>query len=185
MKMKFAMVITALAALLMSPLESAKLADSKMPSTKRVWEKFALKGNCCQIAFPTKPSHQTKVHSWADTKMTLSYDAYYAKGATDFETMVFVIQYPSEIANNQKDDVYRGVLQGFINHYANNRLVYFKPVLAQQNQGIEFIVQNDKQFFLGRAFIKGNQLFFLIFQCRSLQTNQQSYQNFVESINWK
>lgn len=166
----------------LSPAEAVK-DKSKLQKLK--WKVVSISSNRAKIAFPIKPVYESKVHVWGNTNMKLTYHSYYAKSPNDYETMLFIIDYPQTIQQAQKEGVYRSVLQGFINHHPKNRLVVCKPIQRQQSQGIEFVVQNGKQFYLGRAFIKNNQMFFLIFQCRSLQTNQQTYHNFVESLNWK
>ncbi len=149
--------------------------------TGSTWKQIYAKSGEYSISFPTTPQMMSQTLDLQEGQK-LVYDVYLSPFESKGVFLLLVATYPEELMKGQEIAGVEGLIQGILNHNAENTLIYAKQIQISGKQALNFLVQNGQSYFRGQALMVGNRLFLLAMEGKKEFLEEKVFAEFVKSF---
>ncbi|HSX13175.1 MAG TPA: hypothetical protein VLE96_01985 [Chlamydiales bacterium] len=149
--------------------------------TGTTWKPIYAKSGECVISFPTPPQMLSQTLDLQEGQK-LVYDVYLSPFESKGVFLLLVATYPAELLKGHEIAGVEGLLQGILNHNADNALVFANQIEINGNPAMTFLVQNGQSYFRGQALMVGNKLFLLAMEGKKEFLEEKVFLQFVKSF---
>jgi hypothetical protein len=147
------------------------------------WQKIFAKSGECHISFPSSPQMIQQTLPLADGVNRLSYDVYLAPHEEKGVFLLLIATYPMPLTGGNEVAGLEGLLNGIVNHNAENELVFADLIQLLGHPAMNFLVEGGSSYFRGHALMVGNKLYLIAMEGHKGQMDEAVYARFVQSFN--
>lgn len=146
------------------------------------WQKTFAQGGECHISFPTAPQMIQQNLPLADGVNRLSYDVYLAPHGDKGVFLLLIATYPTPLSGGHEIAGLEGLLNGILNHNAENQLAYANLTELQGHPAMDFLVEGGSSYFRGQAVMIGNKLYLIAMEGVKGKMDDSAFNQFLKSF---
>lgn len=146
------------------------------------WKRFHAISGKCAVTLPGSPEHITQYMQMPEMNYNMKYDVYISPHEKKAVYMMLVAEYPPFINEDHSKESLENFLNGILMQNPNNKLKFADLVDVQGHKGLDFFIETQGVYFVGRVVMANNYLYLLAMECETKHYQEGSYKYFVSSF---
>jgi hypothetical protein len=118
----------------------------------------------------------------SDAGHQLLYDIYLSPFQDRGVFLLLIATYPGSVNQGNENVGLEGLVQGIVNHQADNQLVFSDFAEFMGRPAINFLVQSGSNYFRGHAIMVGNKLYLIAMEGKKDSLDEKTFERFMKSF---
>ncbi len=175
-------LVAILAVFVYSRFQHSSSADMSSSSEQYAdWREFREAGGKFSSKMPSLPQHAAEAVPLQGGQGSIHYDMYLSQEKDGTTFMISQIQYPDSYETDATQ-LLDGVMQEMMRGHKDNVLKMKTTGQFQENNSLDFLIQNNDVYIRSRTFLHGKTLYVLTVIDRNIADLEAGFKKFSESF---